>query len=37
MGGGTAAGFDPYVRKTEGVHFYKAAGYGERAAVWLGA
>ncbi len=30
-----AAGVDPYVRKTEGVHFYKATGYGERAAVWL--
>ncbi|MEM1204706.1 MAG: molybdopterin-dependent oxidoreductase [Acidobacteriota bacterium] len=30
-----AAGHDPYVEKTEGVHFYKAKGYGERAAVWL--
>jgi nitrate reductase NapA len=30
-----AAGYDPYVEKDEGVHFYKAHGYGERAAVWL--
>ena len=30
-----AAGHDPYVKKSEGVHFYKAKGYGERAAVWL--
>ena len=30
-----AAGFDPYVEKAKGVHFYKAKGYGERAAVWL--
>ena len=30
-----AAGFDPYVKKDKGVHFYKAKGYGERAAVWL--
>jgi nitrate reductase NapA len=30
-----AAGFDPYVKKREGVHFYKAKGYGEKAAVWL--
>jgi nitrate reductase NapA len=30
-----AAGFDPYVQKTEGVHFYKAAGFGEKAAFWL--
>jgi nitrate reductase NapA len=30
-----AAGHDPYVTKREGVHFYKAKGYGERAAVWL--
>jgi len=30
-----AAGFDPYVKKPKGVHFYKAKGYGERAAVWL--
>ena len=30
-----AAGFDPYVEKSEGVHFYKAKGFGERAAFWL--
>jgi nitrate reductase NapA len=30
-----AAGYDPYVKKSEGVHFYKAKGYGERAAFWL--
>lgn len=30
-----AAGFDPYVKKKSGVHFYKAKGYGEKAAVWL--
>ena len=30
-----AAGHDPYVKKEKGVHFYKAKGYGERAAVWL--
>ena len=30
-----AAGFDPYVTKRKGVHFYKAKGYGERAAFWL--
>jgi len=30
-----AAGFDPYVQKDEGVHFYKAKGYGEKAAFWL--
>ncbi len=30
-----AAGYDPYVKKKKGVHFYKAKGYGERAAVWL--
>ena len=30
-----AAGFDPYVKKREGVHFYKAKGYGERAALFL--
>ncbi len=30
-----AAGYDPYVKKTRGVHFYKAKGYGERAAFWL--
>ncbi len=29
-----AAGHDPYVKKSKGVHFYKAKGYGERAAVW---
>jgi nitrate reductase NapA len=30
-----AAGFDPYVKKKTGVHFYKAKEYGERAAVWI--
>ncbi|MBI4606163.1 MAG: molybdopterin-dependent oxidoreductase [Planctomycetes bacterium] len=30
-----AAGHDPYVKKPKGVHFYKAKGYGEKAAVWL--
>ena len=30
-----AAGYDPYVEKAEGVHFYKAKKYGEKAAVWL--
>lgn len=30
-----AAGFDPYVKKAKGVHFYKAKGYGEKAAFWL--
>jgi nitrate reductase NapA len=30
-----AAGYDPYVKKDRGVHFYKAKGYGERAAFWL--
>ncbi len=30
-----AAGFDPYVKKKSGVHFYKAKGYGEKAAFWL--
>ena len=30
-----AAGYDPYVEKDEGVHFYKAKGYGEKAAFWL--
>ncbi len=30
-----AAGFDPYVKKAKGAHFYQAKGYGERAAVWL--
>ena len=30
-----SADHDPYVKKAKGVHFYKAKGYGERAAVWL--
>ena len=30
-----AAGYDPYVQKAEGVHFYKAKGYGEKAAFWI--
>jgi nitrate reductase NapA len=30
-----SADHDPYVKKKKGVHFYKAKGYGERAAVWL--
>jgi nitrate reductase NapA len=30
-----AAGHDPYVKKRTGVHFYKAKGYGEKAALWL--
>jgi nitrate reductase NapA len=30
-----AAGHDPYVKKDSGVHFYKAKGYGEKAALWL--
>jgi nitrate reductase NapA len=30
-----AAGYDPYVKKAKGVHFYKAKGYGEKAALWL--
>lgn len=30
-----AAGHDPYVEKRTGVHFYKAKGYGEKAAVWF--
>jgi len=30
-----AAGHDPYVKKKSGVHFYKAKGYGEKAAFWL--
>lgn len=30
-----AAGFDPYVKKKTGVHFYKAKPYGEKAAFWL--
>ncbi len=29
------AGHDPYVKKAKGVHFYKAKGYGERAAFFL--
>jgi nitrate reductase (cytochrome) len=30
-----AAGFDPFVKKKKGVHFYKAKAYGEKAAIWL--
>jgi nitrate reductase NapA len=30
-----AVGHDPYATKGEGVHFYKAKGYGERAAFWI--
>ena len=30
-----SADHDPYVQKERGVHFYKAKGYGERAAFWL--
>jgi nitrate reductase NapA len=30
-----AAGHDPYVKKKSGVHFYKAKGFGEKAAFWL--
>jgi nitrate reductase (cytochrome) len=30
-----AAGYDPYVKKETGAHFYKAKGYGEKAAFWL--
>ena len=30
-----SAEHDPYVQKPRGVHFYKAKGYGEKAAVWL--
>jgi nitrate reductase NapA len=30
-----AAGYDPYVSKSRGVEFYKAHGYGEKAALWL--
>ncbi|MCB9950098.1 MAG: molybdopterin-dependent oxidoreductase [Planctomycetaceae bacterium] len=30
-----AAGHDPYVKKERGVHFYKAKGYGEKAAFWI--
>ena len=29
------AGYDPYVKKASGAHFYKAVGYGEKAAFWL--
>lgn len=29
------AGEDPFVKKASGVHFYKAKGFGEKAAVWL--
>jgi len=30
-----AAGYDPYVKKSRGVHFYKAKAFGEKAAFWL--
>ncbi len=30
-----AAGHDPYVKKQTGVHFYKAKGFGEKAAFWI--
>ncbi|MCS6976024.1 MAG: molybdopterin-dependent oxidoreductase [Gemmatales bacterium] len=30
-----AAGYDPYVTKPKGIHFYKAKGFGERAAFWI--
>ncbi len=30
-----AGGHDPYVAAGRDVHFYKAKGYGERAAIWL--
>ena len=30
-----AAGHDPYVEKEQGVHFYKARGYGQKAAFFL--
>ncbi len=30
-----AAQLDPYANKAQGVHFYKAKGYGEKAAFWL--
>ena len=30
-----AAGYDPYVKKAKGVHFYKAKKFGEKAAVWF--
>ncbi len=29
------AGYDPYVKKTSGAHFYKAVGYGEKAAFFI--
>src|SRR6185295_1218123 len=29
------AGYDPYVKKSKGAHFYKAVGYGEKAAFWI--
>lgn len=29
------AGYDPYVKKATGAHFYKAVGYGEKAAFWI--
>ncbi|MFT7620408.1 MAG: nitrate reductase NapA [Planctomycetota bacterium] len=30
-----AFGHDPYVKKTKGVHFYRAKKFGEKAAFWL--
>lgn len=30
-----AAGYDPYVEKEQGVHFYKAKKFGQKAAFWL--
>ena len=30
-----AAGYDPYVKKAQGVHFYKAKKFDQKAAVWL--
>ena len=30
-----SAEHDPYVKKSTGVHFYKAKDYGEKAALWL--
>jgi nitrate reductase NapA len=30
-----SAEHDPYVKKRQGVHFYQARAYGEKAAVWL--
>jgi nitrate reductase NapA len=30
-----SADHDPYVKKKQGVHFYKAKDYGEKAALWL--